>query len=331
MAADTVHVLVTGVKSRSHLLYVASYVRTRLAQRAGLRMLVSVLPSSGFLAADTVGLDDVRELLPADARMTVTDDFPGWRFQDGAEAVYVSVGAPGMRALSKIRRADPRRRVHVVVTDEGIGTYGSFATRRDAMRRQGASAFAASLKAGLVVTSARLFTSERWPAYVPSAGAWSVSEPVAREFGRHLPSDVRPGSSDLAVVLTQPFVDLGLVDEGVYLAYVETLCAAAREAGLRPVVRAHPAERRDRYDRFEVLPGCGTAELDPDVVGASVVMGGPSTALVNLAAMEGGRVLWVSEPSLTALDTDVSKQQREIFDTFLGPRIPLAAISEYLR
>lgn len=331
MAADTVHVLVTGVKSRSHLLYVASYLRTRLAQSTQTRLLVSVLPTAAFLAADTVGIDDVRELLPADARITVTDDFPGWRFQDGAEAVYVSVGAPGMRALSNIRRADPRRRVHVVVTDEGIGTYGSFATRRDAMRRQGVSALAASLKAGIVVTSARLFTSERWAAYVRSAGAWSVSDPVAGEFARHLPADVRPGRTDLAVVLTQPFVDLGLVDEDSYLAYVEALCAAAREAGLRPVVRAHPAERRERYDHLDVLAGRGTAELDPAVVTASVVMGGPSTALVNLAAMEGVRVLWVSEPSLTALDTDVSKHQREIFDTFLGPRIPLAALSEYLR
>ena len=72
------------------------------------------------------------------------------RFAEGARALYVSVGTPGLKALVALRRANGVRPIHVVVTDEGIGTYGSWTTRRDAIRRQGAAPVTATLKACLI-------------------------------------------------------------------------------------------------------------------------------------------------------------------------------------
>ena len=66
------------------------------------------------------------------------------------------------------------------------------------------------------------------------------------------------------------------------------------------------------------VEGDGAARGARDVVGADAVLGGPSTALINLSAMFGANVVWVSEPSLTFLDTDVSEAQRQIFAAFLG-------------
>ncbi|PHP29652.1 hypothetical protein CR085_26835, partial [Salmonella enterica subsp. enterica serovar Typhimurium] len=92
---------------------------------------------------------------------------------------------------------------------------------------------------------------------------------------------------------------------------------------LRPLVRPHPAEDRARYAEFDIMLSWGTAELDPDVVRASLALGGPSTALINLSAMVGMPVVWVSEPSVAHLDTDVSPEQAGIFEAFLGERVPL--------
>lgn len=328
-AQGAVHVVVTGVKSRTHLVYVASYVRTLLEGAEAVK--VSLVEAPAFLSAPTIGVDDARALLPRDPRLTVEQGMPGWRFDDGARAVYVAVGAPGLKASLALRRADPLRRIECVVTDEGIGTYGSFASRREAITRQGVSTMRAALRAGLVQTSARLLTTRRWAAYERLDGSadashgWRVNPHVAEEFTRDL-DGAEPGTSRDAVILTQPFVDLGLIDESAYVDYVTTLARAAANAGLRPVVRPHPAERHGRYDALTVtadgswLAGTGTgpAELDRAVVSAAVVLGGPSTAMVNLAAMTGMPVVWASEPSLAYLDHEVSHDQRAIFETFLG-------------
>lgn len=310
------------------MLYIASYLRHVLAgMPADGRLDVSFLASPSFLAAKAVSVADARELFPSDPRLHVTDSMPGWRFAQGAEARYVSVGAPGLKALVNLRRANGARSIHVVVTDEGIGTYGSVITRRDAMRRQGVHPVVAAAKASVIATAARLLTSERWPAYRRVGGTWRVVPEVAQEFVHHT-EGAPPSAGRTAVILTQPFVDLDLVSEADYVAYVRGLAETCAAANLDVVVRPHPSEDVRRYAEFDVMPGRGTAELDPLVIGAHVVLGGPSTALINLAAMFDANVVWVSEPSLTYLDTDVSRAQTEIFNAFLGEPVSPDRVAE---
>lgn len=324
------HLVVTGAKSRTHLVHIAAYVRRLLDDSSDATLTLSFVPTGRFLTAPAVTLDDARAVLPHDGRLRLVGGMPGWRFDDGARAVYVSVGAPGLRTLAPLRRANGRRRIRIVVTDEGIGTYGSWATRRDALTRQGIPAANAGAKAALLVVSSRVLTSRRWAAYRRMEDGWSVCPDIADEFRRHTGA-VHPGTSSDAIILTQPFVDLALVSEQRYVAYVEQLVESARSVGLEPVVRPHPAENAARYAHLPLMAGRGVAELDPAVVGAAAVIGGPSTALVNLASMHGAHVVWVSEPSLGHLDTDVSQAQREIFATFLGQPAALADVSARLR
>lgn len=309
------HLAVTGVKSRSHLVYLASYVRSLLA--AGGTVRLSFIEVPAFLAAAPVTVADARAMLPDAETLSIEPGLPGWRFAPGSDAVYASVGAPGLKVLLAMRKAEPRRRIRVVVTDEGIGTYGSFASRRAAIARQGAGLPKAGLRAALVQGSSRLLTSQRWAAYECRGTSWVPNPAVAQEFRRDL-GEVAVGSDDTAVILTQPFVDLGLIDEAQYVAYVERLAQEAAAVGLRPLVRPHPAERTGRYANLELMDGVGTADLDPAVVRARVVLGGPSTAIVNLSAVYGARTVWVSEPSLAYLDTEVSRDQAGIFRAFLG-------------
>lgn len=317
------HLLVTGAKSRSHLVYVAAYVREVLQRRGLEQVRISFVPAGGFLSAPAVELADLVELLPHDERLSVEEGLPEWRFDPAAMAEYVAVGAPGVSALARLRRAQPRRRCAVVVTDEGIGTYGSAATRRAAMQRQGMSTPEAVARSAALAGVAAAFTTRRWAAYERTGAGWQVNERIAAEFRRDV-ATVTPGSTRDAIVLTQPFADLGLIDDDRQVSYVDALMHAARAAGLRPLLRPHPAEDVARYAGYEIMPGRGTAELDPDVVGAAVVLGGPSTALVNMAAMHGSSVVWVSIPGLEHLDTRISRRQAEIFRTFLGRPLPIA-------
>lgn len=327
---DRVHAVVTGAKSRSHLLYIASYLRHVLdgLPETG-RLRVAFVPAPAFLASRTVGTDDAREIFPDDPRLSVEEGMPRWRFAEGADARYISVGTPGLRAMLNLRRANGTRGIRVVVTDEGIGTYGGLRTRRDAMRRQGTRPVLATAKAALLVGAARVLTGQRWPAYRRVEGTWRVVPEVAREFVRHS-NPARRAERRTAVILTQPFVDLGLVSEVDYVSYVQAIIDRCTAAGLAAIVRPHPSEDVRRYERFRVMAGRGTAELDPLVTTADVVIGGPSTALVNLAAMFGSTVVWVSEPSLAYLDTDISEAQAEIFAAFLGRPVAIDDLPRHL-
>ncbi|PWJ26036.1 hypothetical protein ATK17_2178 [Branchiibius hedensis] len=228
-------VVVTGVRSRTHLVYVASYLRT-LPPDTQLRY----LEGGSFLSA-TVSRDDVTKALPLDVEFidSTTDLAPK------GPVTYVAVGAPGLRPLAALRRSDPRSRITTVVVDEGLGTYGDWRTRRAAYLRQGGSQLRSTLRAAAIATGNRTLTTVRWPLY-RKADDWAVFEPVAAEFRRALgPIEVGSFAPGRAILLTQPWVDLGLVDADSYAAHIAALAAQQQAAGRQFLVRPHPAEAPD--------------------------------------------------------------------------------------
>lgn len=330
---DSFHLCLTGAKSRAHLTYVAAYVHDLLAQHPAGCVRVSVIEAPAFMAAPAVTAETVRDALGADDRITVEAGLPQWKFDPASTAQYVSVGAPGMKSWVRLKRANPRRRFDVIVTDEGIGTYGDVAQRAAAMQRQHVKPWVAWPKALLIAAAARALTTTRWATYLPSGADWEVNPAIAAEFRRGLTSGAgarqaaagHPAPHNRAVIVTQPFADMGLIDAATQVAYVQTLAEAAVRAGLVPAVRPHPAEEPSRYELvsvngqpIEVLSGVGTLELDPQIVDARVVLGGPSTGLVNVSALFNTPVVWVSVPGLEYLDTEVSKAQAGIFRSYLG-------------
>ncbi|KNX37753.1 hypothetical protein [Luteipulveratus halotolerans] len=326
------HAVVTGVRSLTHLVHVASYLRHELAQRTG-EVTVAHVGGGTFLGRASVTEDDVRRLLPQDDRLHLS--FPEgpdrWQLPEGQDAVYVAVGAPGLKPWAQLRRAHPRRRVPVVVTDEGLGTYGDWRTRRDAWARQGVPEPWRSVRTAAVTAGTRTLTSRRWPLYVAQQGRWAVVDDVAAEFRRHT-AQVTPTSDRRRVVLaTQPWVDLGLLDEASYLAHIDQVLTGVDRAGGRLVVRPHPAEPPERYAGLNVLPGHGPAELDPDVVRAAAVVGGSSTAVLNLAAVHGLQAVRLTPPRLEHLDRELGEQQRTLLEALAGPVVAAEHLHQHLR
>lgn len=305
------NVVVTGVRSRTHLVYVASYLRTLPADAT-----VRYLEGGSFLAA-TVSRDDVTEALPLPVEFV--DSAAG--LVPKGEVTYVAVGAPGLRPLAALRRSDPRRRITTVVVDEGLGTYGDWRTRRAAYLRQGGSRVRSTVRAAAIATGIRTLTSLRWPLYRKEAD-WSVFEPVAAEFRRALgPIDPAQYEPRRAVLLTQPWVDLGLVRAEDYARHVDALAAQQRTEGRQFVVRPHPAEAPGRYAGYTTLPVGVPAELDPAVVTADLLIGASSTALLNLAALHDRPVLRVLPPGTEALEAALNDDQRSLLARYLPPAV----------
>jgi hypothetical protein len=331
--ASVVRVTLSGVRSVTHLVYAASYVR-HLLDHTHVPVEVGVLDSGAGRVGTAVTPTLVRESLPVDERLEVTTGVGADHFDvvRGRYRVLLSIGAPGVRAWTRMVRAGRGRRPHVVVVDEGIGSYGNAATRRAAYQREGGRTWWPWVRAGVVATGHRVLTDVHWSLYRETHGAWVVVPEVADEFRRRVPhvTDLPGPGPAGAVYLSQPWPELGIMSASAYVEHLQSVREACAQAGLHLSVRPHPAEDAARYAAFDVAPTAGPAELDPAVVGAAVVIGSNSTALLNLAAVHGVRAVRVTAPDFAGLEAALAPRQRSLLDTFLAPAVSVDRLGERL-
>lgn len=329
---DRTRVFLSGVTSITHLVYVASYLRCLLDSSPG-EVVLADLGTRSFLSRFQVTADDLHARIPDDRRLVVAP--PGasrWSGDKDERLVYVAVGAPGIKPLLRLHTANPGRRLHVVVVDEGLGSYGDWRTRRDAWRRESGGGPWPWVRALAVMGARRLFTDERWPLYRRTGSGWVPDPRVAEEFRRGLQDLPRRWAH--AVFLTQPWVELGVLTQAGLHAHIRELADQCAAVGMVLHVRPHPAEEAGRYDgldpRVVLDRRRGPAELDPDVVAAGVVLGTASTALLNVAALHGTAGLRVELPGVAASDAQLNAAQQSLLDAYLPRGVPITALAPRL-
>lgn len=310
------HVYWTGIASRAHLIYGASWIRQLLGE-----IRVSVFPLRRFLDAPILDLDDVRAAVPEHVEVTAFDAHAP--LAAGERATLLSVGAVGIKPWLRLRRVLGVRRMPVVVTDEGFGTYGDFSTRRAAWQREGVREPWLSVRAGAVTTASSLLTSRRWHLHREVAGRWELNVPIASEFHRYAQ---RTRSDGGAVFLTQPWPELGVLDEQSYLEHIDAVAQACGEAGLPFTVHPHPAEPHERYDAWDVHRMRGLAECDPQSVNATVLLGATSTAMLNVAAVHGVPTVRVATPELVRVTRGHSRRQQSLLAQYTGHVVPVTEL-----
>jgi hypothetical protein len=331
-AAAGARVFLSGVRSRSHLLHVAAYLRY-LSETAGVgHVHVVDLGLGAFLGEPRVTPADMDTRLPIGPRLSLVHASgpADWRARPGESLVYLAIGAPGIKPYLRLRLVN-RRRLQVVVVDEGLGSYGGWRARWAAFRRQGGRGACALVRAVAVSTAARRLTDDRWALYRPGPTGWQLDPRIAAEFRARLPLSVGAASPDTAVLISQPWVELGQLSAGRYTAVLRGVQAACAAAGLALLVRPHPAEDPSHFDGLPVAHSSDPAELDRAVVDAGVVLGFNSTALVNLAAVYGTPVLRVAMPELAAVEAGMSSAQRSLLDAFLPPPVQIDELPAQMR
>lgn len=294
-------VYLAGVASRAHLVYAASWLR-----RLDGDVDVEVLTMRTFLDSPELGLGDVRAMLPEGIDVTA---FDGSRPARGERLTLLCVGAVGIKPWLRLHRAVGGRRLHVVTTDEGFGTYGDWFSRRGAWRREGVREPWLSLRTSAVLGASAVLTSSRWRLYRRTRSGWQVNAAIADEFRRYV---TRTSNDGGAVFLTQPWPELGVLDERAYVDHVTEVATACRKADLDFTVHPHPAEDPTRYRDFHVHTGHGLAELDQAVVNATVLLGATSTAMLNVASIHGVPVVRTAFDGVDALEATHSARQQDL-------------------
>ena len=324
-----VRVHLSGVASLAHVVYAASYLRGLLAEPLE-RVTVVDLGVRTFLGRANVSAADLEELLPHDARLRRVRPSGAGRGESepGESLVYLAVGAPGIKPYLRLRRAHPTRRIHVVVVDEGLGSYGTWRTRRDAWRREGGREPWPTVRALAVAAARHLLTDERWALYERDRGQWQLHDAVAAEFRGEAAGS--PDAAATVVFLSQPWVELGLVTKQAYTRYLEVMAESCRARGLAFAVRPHPAEDESVFAGHQTVSSRVPAELDARITSARAVVGVSSTALLNLAAIHGTPAVRLALPELAPLEDELAEGQRSLLDRFLPPARPPAALADAL-
>lgn len=313
-----------GLTSLTHVAYGAAWLRELRARTTG-GITVALAKTHTFLGSSRLTHDDVAGQLAGIDGLRVVPAPPDLRIPRGYDATYLSVGAPGMRDWVRLHRANPLSRIPVVVTDEGLSSYGTWRTRRDAWLREGGTEPRTTVRALAFAGARRALTSTPWLLHRRSADGWTVHEPIAAEFRRRA---TRHAPSGLAVFCSQPWVELGLVTASQYTAFVLNVARQAERAGLSFAVRPHPVEDASRYaPQVRVVAGENPAEFDPLCVDAAVLLGASSTALINLAAVHSVPTVRVNHPAVAELDHGLSRDQESLIATYLGSPVEPDALT----
>lgn len=309
-------VVITGVRSRTHLVHLAAYLR-----ELGGEPPVTYVAGGTFLGAARVSESDIQTLLRVPLR--IVDSVSALGDLPADPITYLSVGAPGIKPWLVMRRAMPRRPINVVVTDEGIGTYGDWRTHRAAWRRQGGGEPWTTTRALAGSAATHGLTTTRFAMY-DVRRRFALNPQIEAEFTGQV-GDVRPDpTGERVVFLGSPWVELGVLPEASYIAHVRDVARLVERRGKRLVIRPHPVENPSKYSEFEVLATDLPAELDPEVVGAAGAAGGTSTALLNLAALYGMPATRVFTPGLEHLEKGLGATQRRLLDRYLPAAVTAA-------
>ena len=277
--------------------------------------IIGVTKPRSFLGTPAVTLDDIRTALPISVAVSPWEDghYPG------AGPIWcLSVGAVGIKPWFRLQARHWRTRVPVVVTDEGLGSYGTWRSRREAWRRQGVHEPWRSLRTAAVSTATRSLTSERWALHEETSAGWALNQDIVDEF-RLL--GTRSAPTRKAVFLSQPWPELGVMSENAYLHHVAEVADVCVRAGLEFSVHPHPAEHPRRYSAWSTMGKRPLAELDHGAINAAVVIGMSSTALINLAAIHHTPVMRVTTPELSKLDEKLSPRQASLLLHHAGPSV----------
>ncbi len=309
-------VTLSGLRNQSHVVYAASWLRHAVTQ-------------NGPLALVVVDGGEGRRPQSIDRLHSISTDIEivGEHSEESGDHDYVSIGTPGIKPWLRLRRAHPHDRIRTVTIDEGLGSFATWKQRRRAILREGGSEPAATVRAISRDIAARRMPAEQWRLFIDGTEGWAISEAIAAEYRREAPrTTVTPD----VVYLSQPWVELGSVAEEPYVAHITAVADQVRSLGWRFRVRPHPTEEHERYAPFDLIASRGPAELDPEVLAATALVGESTTALLNLSAIHGMPAVQIRGPVPQFTQEWLSDAQRSLFMQFLGGPVETEQLAERL-
>jgi len=186
----------------------------------------------------------------------------------------------------------------IVVFDEGIGSYGNFSYLFKAYLRQSKAVWWHRLlylfvyPVNQIVLRLRSFIDINWRLIKITRNGLEENSVAICKYREYFCSTVgsyRRQDGEMVLLITQPLVELGLIEAEEYFNVLSKLVLETKQLGYSLYIKIHPSENAMKYRALGIdLIGCNSpveiliAELKP-----LFVFGLTSTALINCKLIMG--------------------------------------------
>ena len=216
--------------------------------------------------------------------------------------------------------------------DEGVGSFNTAQNfKRDARKkfRNPFVQWCLSGIYGVIFSAFRFLGGRRVTLFEFQDHKPVVNERVANSYRRAFQSGYLARNTEISlkesalVILTQPFVELGVCSLNDYMTEMGKLVRKAHKSNLMPLLKVHPAEDQSKYAELgvEILEYRGPAEEVFAAAADSIaeIWGFTSTSLITGSVLYGIRSCRVHLPWPDASLDFFQDESRSLFLTYTEP------------
>ncbi|HCM9256292.1 hypothetical protein JW319_09510 [Enterobacter cloacae subsp. cloacae] len=318
-------IVISGVLNESHLVYVSSYIhKLKLEHDEDFKLCYE--NNKRFLSNKKIDPTLIAKWL---GKVELFEEGEIVRAGPYKKIIHIFIGSVGIKPAILMRLHNITSSISNVVIDEGIGSVNDIdAMAKVYMRERSHNLIKAYLYALIYTFVKRGFLAKNiWKLFYDQ----KPNKDIIDFIKDHCEPKEISTTSGYLLLLTQPWVKLGVLNKQEYEDYLKLLIRDLDGLGIKLVIKAHPSEDLYFYKNIgvEIFDTLTPVELCFDSRNCRAVLGFNSTSLILLNMIYQVPTFRLS---FDKLDTKVSCSdlQESLFDKYSSPRMSLTEILNVL-
>ncbi|QOV62488.1 polysialyltransferase family glycosyltransferase [Kosakonia pseudosacchari] len=273
-------IYISGVLNESHLVYVASFIH-KIKNESNFNFEIYYENNLRFLTNTKINTNIIEKWL---GKVTYVKPGKGVRAGYRKEILHLFIGSVGIKPALSMRKKNITCKISNIVIDEGIGSVSDIHTMQKVyMRERKINHFKAYLHALVYLYLKRgILAKQIWRLF----DGLKPNQQII-EFIKAKSVPLRYENTSYLLLLTQPWVKLGVITEDEYIDYLRNIISEANTLELKLIVKPHPSEDFQLYENLglKVIDTLTPVELCFDFANCVAVIGFNSTSLILLNAI----------------------------------------------
>lgn len=319
-------IYISGVLNESHLVYVASYIDKLKAKKIYDENTAVYFESNArFLSNKKIDSSIVKHWLGD----VVFYDKKTFAISLRRQTIFhLFIGSVGLKPAFLMRLTNPFSKIKNIIIDEGIGSESDVLTMKSVYSREGKMSDVRALVHALTY----LYLKRG----ILADDIWKLFE--KGKPNRHIMSFIKANRLKCAEVdvkyillLTQPWVKLGVLTEKEYDDYLCDLVNTVAASNIVLIVKPHPGEDFQYYKdhNIQILDSLHPIELCISFSNCAAVIGFSSTSLILLNSIYDILSFRLKYDKLDEL-IRLSKTQEELFESHSSKKMDIKDICEFV-
>lgn len=317
---------VSGALNESHLIYIASFINSINANSDNKSELTIYFEQNHrFLTKDILSEEIIYKWL-GDVICCKKNNIPkSMKFQ---KITHIHIASVGIKPMLLMRIMNPFSQISNVIVDEGIGSESDFLSISKTYQRERHITILKAhwLAVNYLFIKRRLLCNSIWKLFTNNQPNKYIANFIK---SRNIPLKMGGG---YVLLLTQPWVKLGVLGAEQYNEYIQDVINICREYDISIILKPHPSEDVDAYKHFSlpIMKSIHPIEINVDPGACKAVIGFNSTALILLNAIYDMPSYRLKHEKLDSV-LKISPMQEALFSKFTSKKMCISEICKSIK